>query len=161
MRRVAAEAKEQQEVLEAAQLLRDSLKHLREQHNSLDGFFEALFSTKDRALSFQVTQLIDQHGTKYAHAMHKRLPEVMHGWARDHISDHIASEGRLLAELLAPDLHKKFSSTLTDFRLDTVFEHAKEVAPTLLHMLRIAGTHEGQGSVHRDRDLVGHCHYNM
>lgn len=157
-RQAAEEAQKQlqaeEEARAAATLLRGTLDHLRERHDSLDGFFDALLGTKDRAMSSQVTQLLDRHGAKYADAMHKRSPETMGTWATELIMDKIAAEGRRIASLLGPDRNQKLTTTLEQWHLEDVLATAKETAPTLLHALRMAATHEDQGQTRKDRDMV-------
>lgn len=120
---------------------------------SLWDFIAHLFATRDSHVSSQMTKLVDTHGTEMLDSMHKRSPEVVTAWATGITMEAVASEGSRLAQLLRPQ-DGSLSAQLAGWSLASTLAKAKEVAPTIYQLLQAAGSCVGQGTVHKDRDIV-------
>ena len=144
------------EALAAAQKLRNGLDSLRENgYDTINDFLTALYTTPDPHLSSTVTKLIDKHGLAHLEAMENCSPELVRQWTLDKVMKTISEEGRRLAQEMCPERKgAKLTATLEQWTLEATISKAKEVAPTILELLRCAGTRTVQDTVHRDHDLV-------
>ena len=67
----------------------------------------------------------------------------------------VSEEGRCLAQGVCPERKgAKLTVTLEQWTLEATISKAKEVAPTILELLRCTGTRAAQDTVRHDHDLV-------
>ncbi|EKM51205.1 uncharacterized protein PHACADRAFT_165800 [Phanerochaete carnosa HHB-10118-sp] len=146
--------KEAEALEEAAAKLCTRLRTLRSDGYSLTAFLSDLFNSKGPHISSEVTKLIQDHSASLFDAMRLCCPEVAQSWLNETIEAAIVTEAKHLAAELRPDRDQELLDVLHDWKLDDVLAAAERIAPTLLQVLRLAGTHKQQGETRCNHDLI-------
>ncbi|KAJ3832057.1 hypothetical protein F5878DRAFT_654713 [Lentinula raphanica] len=133
--------------------------------NTMSDFFEALSSSEgpsDQHIESRLTKFIRKHGTALTHFIWKRAPEVKDEVVAEALHDKLASEGRILQELLTRDNCKSMAELFRAFTLAGLIAEIKEATPFLWKILLDITTNperraEGKS---RNKELVS-CHTIM
>jgi hypothetical protein len=126
------------------------------EYPALHDFLRELITTKDRAQSSQVSQMLISHAPELLYLMRKRQPETINHWVVETAAEILAEEGKRIADYLRPEQGEKVSEVLERFDLQKILAEVEELAPTLCKFLRkVAKRKESSESTERkDCDLV-------
>jgi hypothetical protein len=128
--------------------------------SSLHQFLKDLLTTKDRAQSSQVSQMLISHARELLDFMHERQPIVMNEWAVTTTADILVTEGEKLANYLRPEQGEKVSVILERFNLQKILGEVETLAPTLCKLLRsVAKKKDSDVMKRKDCDLVSIVKY--
>lgn len=121
---------------------------------TMNKFWTALYNTNEPHLLSTITKLVDCHRLDHLKAIRKSSLHLVQQWILNKVILAVHAKGRYLARELYLEPDVKLMSLLEQWSLEHTLAKAQKVAPTLLDLLCSAETHDNQGEIHRDHDLV-------
>lgn len=122
-----------------------ALRLLFKGYETLFEFLKSLLSTRERAMSSQVTQMVERHAIELLDLIKTRDgKDGTETWIKTHFEQVINAEMDKITQLLRPERKGDVSTILEDFSLEQILEHATEVAPNLRELVSgLLGYEEG------------------
>ncbi|PPR00907.1 hypothetical protein CVT26_015517 [Gymnopilus dilepis] len=122
---------------------------------TLFAFLSDLLSTKDRAMSSQVSQMISHHGNDLLDSLHARRPEEIDKWMAKRLKTLLMKEGLELEQVLQPDRTKDVTLVLEQFSVSALLDDARRVAPQSYSMLSsLSGHSEDATEGRKKKDII-------